>query len=123
MDPNTNQSNNQQIPSQQQAVPMPQNPVETVHQQEVQYQNPNIKKGNKTVLVLIVLLVLVIGLTSYLIFVNMNANKPPKSPTSDVQVIPPTSTPMPTPSPAEDDLSVEDPEVDIKALDDAAATL
>lgn len=124
MDPNNNQSNNQAVISQQ-PVGLPQSPAETPTQ-GVQYQNPNTNKGHKTTLFLIVLLMLVVGLTSYLIFVNLKNKTPQNISVAEVQVISPTSIPIPTPSPtpiAEDDLSVEAPEVDIKALDDAASTL
>lgn len=122
MDPNNDQLNNQQLSNQQQANSVPQNPVETVAQQGVQYQNQNTNKGNKTVFVLVVLLVLVLGLTFYLIFVNMKNSTPQKLPASNVQITP-SSTPVPPTPTAGDDLSVEDPEVDIKVLDDAASTL
>ena len=70
---------------------------------------------------MIILLIAVLGLASYLVFANMNPPAPPNVPVPNVQVIPPTATL--TPTIAEDDFTVDDPEVDIKILDDAAATL
>lgn len=117
MDPN-NQAVNLNQNNQQQNAPSPQNPVETTS--GVQYQNPKINTGNKTVLLLVVLLVVVIGLAVYLFFVNINNNSSQNVPVPTSTPAPPTSTPTLQP---EDDLNIEDPEVDIKALDDDAATL
>jgi len=120
MDPNNQAINNQQ--PNMQATQVPQNPIgQAPPQQPVQYQNPK-GSSHKTILLLIILLIMVLGLAGYLVFANMNpAATPQNVPVSDVPVIPPTVTP--TPTVAEDDFTIEDPEVDIKVLDDAAATL
>lgn len=130
MDPNNNQLNNQQINGQQlngvqqktpQVSQAPQSPVgQPIAQQDVQYQNPQ-GKSHKTILLLLILLIVVLGLAAYLVYANMNTNAPEAIPAPTVQVVPPTNTP--TPTIAEDDFTVDDPEVDIKILDDAAATL
>lgn len=119
MDPNNQTINNNQN-MQQQSVSSPQNSVDPINQQGVQYQNPKINTGNKTVLLLVVLVVVVIGLALYLFFVNINNNNSQNIPTPTPNIVPPTSTPTPQP---EDDLNIEDPEADIKALDDDASTL
>ena len=46
---------------------------------------------------------------------------PQPQPVSNVRVVPPTNTPVPTI--AEDDFTVDDPEKDIMELDNSAATL
>jgi len=128
MDPNNNQASNQQVNGQavnnmqQQPVQASQNPVAqaTPQQPAVQYQNP---KGNshKSILLLIILLIMVLGLAGYLVFANMNPAVPQNVPVPTVVAPPPTATPTPTVS--EDDFTIEDPEIDIKVMDDAAATL
>lgn len=131
MDQNNNQINNQQVNNAQQAnssiqqpviQPIPQTEVgQATDQQPIQYQNPK-GKSHKTILLLLILLITVLGLAGYLVYANMNTSAPQAIPASDVQVVlPPTNTP--TPTIAEDDFTIDDPEADIKILDDAAATL
>ena len=114
--------NSQPINNQEQTVPQPQNAVDTTGQQAVQYRNPNTNKVNKAVLLLIVLLILVIGLAAYLFFVNTSNNSQNTAP--EPNPLPsPVAAVTPTPQLTDDDLTIEDPEVDIKALDQAAASL
>ncbi|MEK7517033.1 MAG: hypothetical protein AAB583_00650 [Patescibacteria group bacterium] len=121
MDP----TNSQSINNQQQTIPQPQNPVEPVAQQGMgmQYQNPGMKGANKTVILLVALLIVVVGLAAYLLFTNtINNNSQNTAPT--VTPLPsPIPTVTPTPQPTEEDLTIEDPEADIKALDQAASSL
>lgn len=116
--------NNQPINNQAQPVPQPQNSGGNIEQQTTQYQNPDLAKGKsgKTILILIVLLIIVIGIVAYLIFVNTMANKPQNTSINAIQPSP-TSVPPPPTSQAIDEFEVENPETDLKALDDAASTL
>ena len=119
MDPiNNNQTNNQQANMEQQTASVQQNPAGTPPP-SVQYQNPT-GKSHKTMFLLLILLIAVVGLAGFLVFANINTAPPvPPAPIPSVKVAPPTSTP----TPAEDDLNVEDPQIDLKVLDDSAATL
>lgn len=121
MDPINNQTNNQPTITQQQPVPQPQqNLVDSTGQQGVGYQSSGSKKGNKAVFILILLLISVIGLALILIFANSNNSSTNVTPPPITQRV--ISTPTPTPV-AEDDFTIPDPEIDIKILDDSAATL
>lgn len=113
--------NNQQQGNQQQGVPAPSNPAGNTEQQKTQYQNPDMVKGKsgRTTILLVVLLIIVIVIAAYLIFVNSMGNKSQSTPTA-TSLPSPTITPTSTPA---EEFYVEDPETDIKALDDAASTL
>ena len=116
-------NNNQPISNQTQTPQQPQNQAVNMEQQTTQYQNPEMLKGKsgRTVILLVVLLIIVIGIAAYLVFVNTMANKPQNAPAATSVL--PSPTPIPaTPTPTEE-FYVEDPEIDIKTLDDAASTL
>src|SRR3989344_2110808 len=99
MDPNNQAINNQQ--PNMQATQVPQNPIgQAPPQQPVQYQNPK-GSSHKTILLLIILLIMVLGLAGYLVFANMNPAVPQNVPVPTVVAPPPTATPTPTVS--EDD--------------------
>lgn len=129
MDPNNNQ---QQGISSQQAAPQPQNPVQSpippapqvVDQQTTQFQNPNVNKSSKTTLLLIVLLILVVAMSAYLFFLSTNSNNSENLPVTTRNVPSPAiSTPTPTPQLEADGLDVEDPEIDLKDLENSALEL
>ena len=115
-------NNSTPINNQGQSVAGPANPAASTDQQTTQYQNPNLGKGKsgRTVIILVVLLILVIGIGA-LLFVNSMGTKPQS--TAPTVILTPSPTPVPpTPTPTEE-FYIEDPEAEIKALDDAASTL
>lgn len=117
-------TNDQQINNQQQAVSQPQNITGNTDQQTTQYQNPEILKGKggRTIVILIILLIIVIGIAIYLIFVNTIGNKSKNIPATTNILLSPTPIPA-TPTPQLEEFFLEDPETDIKTLDDDASTL
>lgn len=116
--PNSPPTNNQQ-PVQQQ------NPAVAVEQETTQYQSPDIAKGKNNIitLILVILLIAAIAIIAYLVFKNSIGY--------NAQVIPVTSSSLPSPSPTSipitptptDEFYVEDPEIDIKAIDDSTLGL
>lgn len=89
-------------------------------QQPVVNQTPN--KGNgKGTMLLIIILFLIEGMGGYIIFANKELNSTEKNPTNQTITTVVTVTPTPTTSP--DDLTVEDPETDIKGLEEDALLL
>ena len=116
MDPNNNQpieTNPVQQPAVQ-PVPVPAQPVVPTSPQNTS-ENP--KKGmGKGIILLVIILLLVAGIVSYILFTRDQLNKAQKITTDNSSLVLPTPTLVPTLAP-EEDLEVGSPEADLLELD------
>jgi hypothetical protein len=79
---------------------------------------PKSSGGGKGLALLIILLVLVLGLAAYVFFVKNQINIEQKSANNIKDVVVPTATMTPIPTPASvDEIQVEDPTTDLNSLD------
>lgn len=120
--------NNQQQGTPQQEIVQPQNTAPAVEQQATQYPNPNTGKSNRgtTIFLMVILLVFILGLLGYLVYFNGKSNNSEIIPVTTSSFPSPSSVSQPIPptvQPIIDDLNLEDPETDIKALDTDAQSL
>jgi hypothetical protein len=76
------------------------------------------KSGGKGLALLIILLILVLGMAAYVFFVKNQINSEQKTADSAKTVVVPTATITPIPTPASvDEVQVDDPTMDLNALD------
>lgn len=108
--------------NQDQNIQQPQNQAGNMEQQLTQYQNPDLLKGKsgRTIIILVVSLIIVIAIGAYLILINSMGNKTQNTPATNISPSP-TSVPA-TPTPTEE-FYLEDPEIDLKVLDESASSL
>lgn len=132
MDPNNNQ---QQINTQQaqQAAPAPlQQPVQASSPSQAPQpvmaatpeptstpQAPVPKAGSKKVLILmVILLILIVGAISYVLFAKNQLNNSQKTPAENTSLVIPTATIAPTATPATvDNVNVDNPAADLNEIE------
>lgn len=115
MDPNINQSEgvNQMPQAGPQPISAPGQPVAPAAPQTL--ENP--KKGmGKGIILIVILLLLVVGITAYILFAKAQINNTQKTTTDNTSSVIPSPTAVPTLAP-EEDLEVGSPEADLLELD------
>jgi len=101
------------VPSAQQPTPIP-TPVPDAPTPIPQAPKRGSKKG---IILLIILVILVLGMTVYILFVKNQLNTARKTATDNTSIAIPTTTPTAIPATV-DEINVASPDADLKAIED-----